>query len=50
MSNIKPISLHPLTPEEAIRRAMSVPPPKHDAPMPKAKKKPAKKASDRKKK
>ncbi len=25
--NEKPISLYPLTPEEALRRAMSVPPP-----------------------
>lgn len=25
--NEKPISLHPLKPEEALRRAMSVPPP-----------------------
>lgn len=29
--NEKPISLYPLTPEEALRRAMSTPPPKKPA-------------------
>ena len=28
----KPISLYPLTPEEALRRAMQVPPPPKDKP------------------
>jgi hypothetical protein len=45
----KPLSLAPLTPEDALRRAMSVPPPKHDPPTPKAKKA-AKKKSGRKNK
>lgn len=27
VGNTKPISLHPLTPEEALRRAMATPPP-----------------------
>ncbi len=35
--NEKPISLHPLKPEQALRRAMSVPPP------PRAKRAPPKK-------
>lgn len=43
-SAAKPISLAPLTPEEALRRAMRTPPPTHDLKPPKAKKKPAKKA------
>ena len=38
----KPISLYPLTPHEALRRAMAAPVPKTD-PKPKAKKKAAKK-------
>ena len=51
MAYKKPLSLAPLTPEEALRRAMSVPAPPHDQPIPKAKaKKPAKKKAARKKK
>jgi hypothetical protein len=43
--NTKPISLHPLTPEEAIRRALSAPPPAKEA---KPKAKPAKRAMRKK--
>ena len=47
--NAKPISLHPLTPEEAIRRALSVPAPTKEAkPNPKAKAKQKKKPAKRK--
>lgn len=42
LRNAKPISLHPLTPEEAIRRALSVPTPAKEAKA-KAKRKRAKK-------
>jgi hypothetical protein len=41
----KPISLRPLTPEEALRRAMSIPAPDHDPKPPKRRKK----AAERKK-
>ena len=42
----KPISLYPLTPEQALRRAMSAPVPKSEPKPPKAvKKQPAKKAA-----
>jgi hypothetical protein len=44
----KPISLYPLTPAEALRRAMAAPVPKHD-PKPPAKPKAAKKAKAKKK-
>jgi hypothetical protein len=45
--NTKPISLHPLTPEEAIRRALSAPPPAKEQ-KPKAKAKRVKKAGRKK--
>jgi hypothetical protein len=35
--NTKPISLAPLTPEQALRHAMQVPAPEHDAKQPKKK-------------
>jgi hypothetical protein len=44
-----PLSLHPLTPEEAIRRALSVPPPAKEDSKPKAKVKAVKKKAGRKK-
>jgi hypothetical protein len=44
----KPISLYPLTPEEALRRAMSVPAPKSD-PKPQVKAKAKKKHATKKK-
>jgi hypothetical protein len=47
----KPISLYPLTPEEALRRAMSAPVPKSEPKPPvkaKAKKQPAKRAVKKK--
>ena len=48
LRNAKPISLHPLTPEEAIRRALAVPPPAKEA-KPKGKVKAVKKKAGRKK-
>lgn len=40
---LRRLSMHPLTPEDALRAALSIPPP------PKAKKPPAKKAASKKK-
>ena len=45
--NAKPLSLAPLSPEEAIRRALSVPPPVKESKA-KAKAKPAKKGKRKK--